>query len=214
MNVSLPVRSISVFLLAIAVTMSVSCGEPYSLKPVEFYHGATPNFRPGPEGGVELVDIKEGVDFSKYKMIILDPPNFRFSSTAEYNAIPRNVLNDLRKEYLRIFGEALRDAYPLVNKPRPDALRLRVLITGIVSSVPGPSTNDGHQEYFSAGGASMKAELLDSLTNDRIAAVMDTKTGDKRSTVQSTDEWVHTREAFAFWAGRLRKFMDNAHGRR
>ncbi len=211
---NLTLRGVSVFLLAIAITMSVACDTRYRIQSVEFFHGDKPKFRPGPEGGADLVDLKEGVDFSKYKMIILDPANVRFSSTAEYNAIPRNVLNDLRKEYLRIFGEALRDAYPLVNKPRPDALRLRVLITGIVSSVPGPSTNDGHQEYFSAGGASMKAELLDSLTNDRIAAVMDTKTGDKRSTVQSTDEWVHTREAFAFWAGRLRKFMDNAHGRR
>ena len=197
----------------LAAVILTGCDFPYTVRKAEFFHGDEPQFRPGPKGGVDQVDVADGVDFTKYKMVILDPVLFQFSSPAQYNAIPRGALENLRRDFQQAFTTALANAYPVVDSPRPDALRLRTLITGLVSTVPDASA-DKQWTYLSAGGASMKAELLDSMTSRRVVAVIDTKTGEQLPAVQGGDEWVHTREAFTFWGGRLRRFLDTIHGKK
>jgi hypothetical protein len=205
----------TVFFVIITCTLAITsgCDTRYTKPTVEFFHEGQPSFRPGPPGGAESVAVTSGVDFAKYKMIILDPVIFKFGSAAQYNAIPQNVITDLRKDFRKAFADALGNAYPLVDQPSPNAMRLRVLIDGIVPSVPDASTTDRQTQYISVGGASMKAEFLDAWTNKRVAAVMDTKTGDQLPAVKSTDQWVHVRGAFKFWAQRLRVWLDETHGR-
>jgi hypothetical protein len=203
-----------IMIMIFALTIVTGCyTPPYSPIKDQFFHGKKPEFKPGPEGGADLVEITEGVDFAKYKMIILDPPIFKFTSTAEYNAIPGNALSNLRKDFRRAFSDALGDAYPLVDIPNQNAMRLRFLITGVSPSIPQSSKNNTQWKYLSLGGASMKAELLDSLTYERVAAVIDRKTGDQLPAVQSRDEWVHTKEAFNYWAKRLRRWLDMMNSR-
>jgi hypothetical protein len=60
----------------------------------------------------------------------------------------------------------------------------------------------------------MKAELLDSWTNERVGAVIDRKKGVKEKAVENSDQWDHTREVFKFWAQRLRKWLDATHNRK
>ncbi len=199
-----------VFLLILCFALTVFMG---CAKKTTFFHGGMPNFEPGPEGGVDLVDIKRGVDFSKYKLLIIEPIRMHFDSTDQYTSIPSDILRDLRADFHRALADALGEDYPLVDNPRPDALLLRVLITGMVPSIPDASTNDRQWKYLSVGGASIKAELVDSLTSERVAAAMDTKTGDNAEAVQSMDKWVHSKKAFRFWAKRLRIWLDKMHGK-
>lgn len=56
------------------------------------------------------------------------------------------------------------------------------------------------------GNASIEVEMLDSVTNERIAAVIDNYNGSKDSCVEK-EGLAH--EAFGVWAKRLRFFMDN-----
>lgn len=49
------------------------------------------------------------------------------------------------------------------------------------------------------------------MTNERIAAVIDRHAGSKLSGFARTGS---AKEAFEFWAERLRKFMDEAHGKK
>jgi len=205
MNITL--RVISVTIAIIVLSFVTGCA-----KKVEFFHGGMPDFKPGPAGGADFVDIKRGVDLSSYKMMMVEPLSMHFDSPEQYTAIPGNELKDLRNDFQNAIADALGDAYPIVDSPRPDTLLLRVLITGMVPSIPGASTGDTQWKYLSAGGASMKVELLDSLTRERIVAAMDTQTGMKHDPGQSMDKWVHARAAFKFWAGRLRQFLDSARG--
>lgn len=201
-------KIIFLFILCFALTVFIGCA-----KKVTFFHGGMPDFEPGPKGGVDLVDIKRGVDFSKYKLLIIAPIRMHFDSTAQYTSIPSDILRDLRADFHRALADALGEGYTLVDTPRPDALRLRILITGMVPSIPDVSTNDRQWKYLSVGGASIKAELVDSLTNESVAAAMDTKTGDNADAVQSMDKWVHSKKAFRFWAKRLRIWLDKMHGK-
>ena len=212
MNTSL--KTVFFIALLCCLTVAIGCDTRYTKARVEFFHDGQPNFRPGPPGGAESVSITPGVDFASYKMIMLDPVIFKFGSAVQYNAIPQNVVSDLQKDFRKSFADALGNAYPLVAQPRPNAMRLRVLIDGIVPSVPGSATTGTQGKYIGVGGASMKAEFLDSWTNKRVAAVMDKKAGDQDAIPQGGDQWAPVREAFAFWAKRLRLWLDETHGRK
>jgi hypothetical protein len=123
--------------------------------------------------------------------------------------------------------EALEGRYPLVDKPGPDVLRLRIAITDMVPSKTDVFTmttaivptdvetrvKTGVTGGFpSIGQASMEVELLDSQTNERLAAAIDTKATKKFGVM--VDKWEHVEDAFRFWAKRLRLFLDVAHGRK
>ena len=68
------------------------------------------------------------------------------------------------------------------------------------------------------GAASMEAELVDSETGERIAAIVDKRKQDRGLPVISTfnfsryKEFAGAKDAFDFWAKRLRFAMDKSHG--
>ncbi len=193
-------------LMSFVLMTAIGCAQ----KEVEFFHGEEPKFKPGPKGGADLVEIKEGVDFKAYKVIILDPVYFRFESTDQYNAIPPRALQDMRDAFDKSFIDALKGAYPLAKQPRPDAMRVRVAILNVVPSIQ----DDSSDVPVSLGGASMRAEFLDSMTNERLGAVMDTKLGYKNKALKTGDEWEQTKDVFNFWAYRLRNWLDTTHGKK
>ena len=135
---------------------------------------------------------------------------FRFESTDQYNAIPPRALQDMRDAFDKSFIDALKGAYPLAKQPRPDAMRVRVAILNVVPSIQ----DDSSDVPVSLGGASMRAEFLDSMTNERLGAVMDTKLGYKNKALKTRDEWEQTKDVFNFWAYRLRNWLDTTHGKK
>jgi hypothetical protein len=113
--------------------------------------------------------------------------------------------------------------YPLVEKPGSDVMRIRTAITDLVPSNPALSgvttvipvglaisaiksgAGGGHT---GVGEASMETEILDSTTNERIGVAVDTNPGGKLS---GMTKWGAAKEAFKFWAKRLRTLLDEIH---
>jgi len=204
-TVNYALRIMNLVMVSITVILVAGCAQKDS-----WFHGNYPNFKPGPEGGADLVEIKDGVDYTKYKFIFMDPVSFLYESSTQYTAIAP-VREDLKKAFHSAITDALGDAYPIVDKPRPDALRIRVAITGVLPAIlPADPANPP----ISVGGASMKAEFLDSLTNERVGAVIDKKEGNVQKAVDNMDEWEHTREVFKYWSLRLRNWLDRTHERK
>ena len=201
---------IPLIIVSCALIMLAGCETAYTLKGDGFFHGEKPNFKPGPEGGADLVEIRKDVDYSKYKTIMMDPVLFIFESGSQYNAVSPEALSDLRKAFNKSFADALKGAYPIVDRPRPDALRVRIAITDMVPLIQEAGSSGAP---VSVGGASMKAEILDSQTQKRVGAVMDTKEGDEHKAVEGRDEWENTKEVFNFWAYRLRRWLDSTQGK-
>jgi hypothetical protein len=188
-----------------------------------------PEFQPGAEGGVDFVYLKDGVDFKKYNKVMLDNIIFFTDPGAQFKGVEADELkkledsfhsalkNEMEKEYPYV-------SYPIVNKPGPDVMKLRVAVTTLnpgrpvvcgaamavlpLSLTVGEVKESVTGKNIGVGTASIEAEMLDSMTNERIAAAMDTFNGSKDSCVEK-EGLAH--EAFGFWAARLRFFMDNIH---
>jgi hypothetical protein len=189
-----------------------------------------PEFKPGPKGGVDLVYLKDGADFKKYNKVMLDHIIFFTDPEARFKGVEANELkklevsfhsalkNELEKEYPYV-------SYPIVNEPGPDVMKLRVAVTTLnpgrpvvcgaamallpISLTVGEVDQAITGKNIGTGNATIEAEMLDSMTNERIAAAIDNYNGTKDSCIEK-EGLAH--EAFAFWAARLRFFMDTTHG--
>ena len=60
------------------------------------------------------------------------------------------------------------------------------------------------------GGASMEAELLDSLTGEQVGAVVQNQKGSRLS-MSGTKEWGDAKAVMDEWAKRFRKRLDEVH---
>ncbi len=183
-----------------------------------------PEFAPGREGGVDLVYLKEDVDFKKYYKVMLDHVVFYFKEDAEYKGIHPDKLNELSEAFHKSFVRALRPYFNVVDKPGPDVMRIRMAVTDIIPNKPALSAvttviptalvysftqKAVTGSHTGVGQASMEAEILDSLTNERIGAVIDTRAGDKKD---GLTEWGAVEAAFEFWGKKFRNWFDETHG--
>jgi hypothetical protein len=182
----------------------------------------------GPMGGADLVYIKKGVDFSKYDKIMMDHVVLYFKQDAEYKGIHADELKELSDAFHKEMVDALKGAYPMVDKPGPGVLRIRPAITDVVPSKPVLNTVSSVMPiglgisivkrvttgvHAGVGQATLEAEFLDSQTDARLAAVVDRKAAEKFKVIEGMNKWGHAKDAFKFWAKRLRSWMDEQHGR-
>ena len=187
-----------------------------------------PQLEKGPMGGADFVYFKEGVDFKAYDKVMMDHVVFYFSKDAKYRGIHSQELKEMADAFHKAMADALEGAYPLVDEPGPGVLRIRCAITDVKASRPllntitavtpiglGISTvkKGITGTHTFVGEASMEAELLDSQTNEQVAAVIDRKAAGKAKVIKGMTKWGHAKDAFNFWAKRLRKWLDEAHGK-
>jgi len=214
-----------IFVLAISIVLAMATGCATQKTARSGFLESYPAFEPGPKDGVDSVYVKKDVDFTSYDKIMVDHVVFYFSEDAKYKGIHADELKELADTFHKAFAEALANAYPLVDKPAPGVLRIRTAITDLVPSKPGLSgvttvvpiglaidlvksgAGGGHT---GVGQASIEVEFLDSMTNERIAAALDTKPGGK---LEGLTKWGAAKGAFEFWAKRLKTSLDQIHGK-
>jgi len=210
--------------LLLVCGMLVGCASTPKETPSGFLQNY-PQFQPGPSDGVDQLYTKPGMDLSKYRRIMVDEAQFYLKKSAAEQGIQASELKELSDTFHRAIFEALGNAYPLVTEPGADVLRIRLAVTNIETSNPAMSgittvlpvglaisvaKKATTGSYTGVGGASMEVEFLDSMTNERLAAAIDTFDGSKMSGFSKLGT---TKEAFAFWAKRLRVTLDKAHGK-
>jgi hypothetical protein len=191
------------------------------------YSGFLGNYdglKKGPKDGVAERYLKQDVDFKKYNKIMLDSVVFFLAEDAEYKGISAEDMKELTDTFNKAAVNALGKAYPLVGEPGPDVMRVRVAITKLKPSKPGSATmttvlpvglafslikKGATGEFAGVGSTGIEVEVLDSVTNERIGAAVDYKPGGKMS---GFAKWSASKEAFEFWTGRMKVFLDDAHG--
>jgi hypothetical protein len=181
-----------------------------------------PAFKEGKKG-VDKVYVKEGIELKKYNKIMLDQVTFYLKDDAEHKGINPDEIKELTDAFGKAFVGALNDAYPLTDAPGPDVMRVRIAITDLEPSKAGVGTvttiipvglalslvkKGVTGEYTGIGSATMEAEFLDSVSNERIGAAIDKKPGGKMDVGKLSP----AKAAFEFWAKRLRAFLDDVHG--
>jgi hypothetical protein len=219
MNIIL--RTAFVVIISFVFMSAAGCAKKQAVKPSGFLDNYSV-LKKGREGGVNKIYLKEGIDFKKYKKIILDHVVFYFSDDSKYKGIHADELVKLADAFHSAFAESLGEAYPLVEKSGQDVMRVRIAITDVVPSKPGlnlvrfgvkavKKIATGSHSFI--GNAAMEAEFLDSLTNRQIAMAMDSRgKGDKIRVTEGLTEWGDVEDVFKFWAKRLRIWLDETHG--
>lgn len=210
--------------LAVVIGLALTAPAGFAAEPgySGFLEGYYERLQPGPEGGAKMRWLKPGVDFSKYKKFMVDSVVFFFADDSQYKGIDPVEMKGLADAFNKELVAALKDRYPIVAEPGPDVARVRFAITGFKQSRPVLSgitsivpvglavslVKKGATGGWTGSGAT-SAELmaLDTMTNDVIALAVDDKTA---GFTERFSKWGSAEEAFKFWAGRLRTFMDNA----
>lgn len=147
-----------------------------------------------------------------YSKFIVDPVVVYFHSSGEEAGTGRADLAKMRKHMRQAVVRAFSGRYQIVKQPGAKVARWRIAVTDVKKSsavlniVPTSSLAG-----LGLGGASMEAELLDSLTGEQIGAVVESQKGD-RLTLDGLSDWVDIKAVLDGWAQRLRKRLDEAHG--
>lgn len=171
--------------------------------------------KPLPEDNQMLYYEKPNVDWQRYTKLLLEPVRVHYSPEAKKPDIPPEELQGLAEEFRTTVMEAVQDAYPVVDTPGPGVLRIRGAITDVTPTNPlvNIATTAAVLLPLYMGGAAMEAELLDSVTNERLAAIVDRRKGSPLDIVGGFTKWGHARAAFKKWAKDLREALDEVHGK-
>ena len=216
-------KIVYIVIICFALTVATGC----ATKPVKHsgFLKNYPEFKSGPKGGADFVYMKEGVDFSVYNKIMMNHVVLFFEDDADYKGIHPEELAEMSNAFHKAITDNLQEAYPLVAEPGPDVMRLRFAITDVVASKPGMGTISTVMPiglalsavkkgvtgtHTGVGQASIEVEILDSMTNERIGAAIDTRPGGK---IEGFTKWGAVEGAFKFWAKRLKTWLDETHGR-
>jgi len=214
----------TVSIAIISLCLGAGCAGKMAVKEHSGFLGDYSKLQAGPEGGIDQRYIKEGVDFKKYNKIMLDQVRFYFKNDAADKGIDADEMKELSDTFNRAVIDALGSAYPLVAKPGPNVMRIRVAITDMelpnralntittvvpvglaISTIKSGITGKG----TFVGEISMEFEVLDSTTNEVLAEGVDRRSGGK---IDSMSKFGTADEAFKFWAQRLRIWLDGVHG--
>ena len=186
--------------------------------------------------------LKPGQNWKQYNKVMLDRIRVWYKDDAGYKGIDPAELKALTDYFQNAIVKALAPTYPLVTKPGPGVLRVRVAITDLIPTKPEMSVVTLVVPYATvadvaagAAGASylgqtaIEAEFLDSRSNEVLAAYVDRQAGKKynidvsegvgsavekgvSSYTKAYSTWAYAEAAFDYWAGLLRKRLDEAHG--
>jgi len=170
-----------------------------------------------PEFPASLVYVRPGVTWSSYSSIELDSVGLWLSQeTSGLSADDRQMLTDVL--YTKLDTE-LRKYFTLVDHPGADSIRVRVALTQasganvvartVTTVIPqlrllGGLIGLAGDTAATVGSARVEMEVLDSVTNERLAAAVDERAGTKvLFAKRAYTTWGDVDAACEYWAKRL-----------
>lgn len=152
-------------------------------------------------------------NLASYDKFIIDPVLLHFAPNAKGIGIDPSDLAELTAFAHKTFVDKLSKDFKVVSSPGPDTLRLRLAITGIEKTTPLLNIHPAMKlSGAGLGGASGEGEALDSVTNKRIIAGVETRMGSRISLAAGLSSLGHAKQVVEYWADRLVKVMKQAHG--
>ena len=194
--------------------------------------------QPDPDGSGAERYRNPAADMRKYNKVLLEKIMVSLKDNEQYKAVDPDALKAMSDYFREAITRELGDAYPLVNQPGPDVLRLRIAITDIAATqtamtvvmlvTPFATIPDLASGAVSKGGAGsapylghagIEAEGLDSETLQLIFSYVDQRFGKKYdpenpgSYFEAYKEWGYVQQAFDYWAKKFRTRLDEINGK-
>ena len=146
---------------------------------------------------------------AKYSSFIVDPVEVHFprgSKAVEHRTngkLTQRQLTDLTNYMHAKIVEAVRNSgNKIAYQPTAGVARLRVALTDLDRSSAASLMPAAKIIGAGVGGASMEAEIVDSMTGEQIGAVVESKTGSKMP-FANLGEWDAAKQVINDWAKRL-----------
>jgi hypothetical protein len=153
------------------------------------------------------------IKLSSYSKFILEPYKIHFAANADGASIDPAELKNLVDYFRSETVKALSKRYRVVTRPVPGVARLRVAITSITKTRPvANNLPQGKLLGVGLGGASMEAEAFDSVSGERLAAIVESKQGEHFSFSDAASRYGHAKQVMRGWIARFVKRLDQAHG--
>ena len=184
--------------------------------------GDYPEFEPALYAGDALVYVAPGADLKRYQQLLIDPVTVWTDPGASDKAIDPAQLQALADAVRQSFVEKLNGAYPVATEPGDGVVRLRLAITNVVvtakSKRPFSRQADVNANTIqaAAGGqislrsATAEAELVDSVTGERLAAAIQA-TGE-RGGRENPGSWQALQDIIDAWTEGILRRWDFARG--
>lgn len=149
----------------------------------------------------------------QYNKFIIDPVVVHFAPDAKGTAIDPAELKELTDYFHTELGVSLSKRYQVVNAPAPGVLRLRIAITDIEKTTPVANIHPAMKlSGIGLGGAAMEAEAVDSLSGERVGAVVDSQSGGRLGVTAGLKKYGHAEQVMDGWIERFVERLDKAHG--
>lgn len=164
---------------------------------------------PAKKGSRMLWWEKPGFNWQDYNKLMVDPLIFRLNGTSSSNPFTPEELDTLAGEIRTAFTKTLAPEIEVVNEPGAHVLRIRAAATDIAASSPALNllTTAAVFVPLDMGGASIEVEFMDSVTNERLAAMAERKTGTPLQLLSGFSRFGHAKKAFDQWSEALKSAL-------
>jgi hypothetical protein len=177
--------------------------------------------------GINELYVRPDVDPSRYAQFWIEPVRVAMDRDPRIPRIDERERQRMADYFESQIRDALKDAYPLVDGPAPDTVRIRATITGLAYNrppldydrpgglQPGPRsrTSQAPKVLFSrvegVGDAWIEVEFFDSESGELLAVVADRRRGVRlQDNANRGFTWGDAEQAFRGWARQLRYRLD------
>jgi len=174
-----------------------------------------PNF----ENTLSYVNRDDVKNLHKYIAVIVEPVAIYVATNADPSKMPDRGRTALVTYFQNAVIRTMSDAFPVVSEPGPLVLRLRTALIGVDVGDAIASGANASPEMLARsvdiGKVGVEMEMVDSVTGEQIAAVVDRQSLGAGAVIGSVsfshdEKYAAANEALDGWAERLRDFLDLA----
>jgi len=177
--------------------------------------------------GSELreVYLRAGADFSRYRGLLLQPVEVAFRRDFDRDTNQRlssrekvRIKQDLAEEFTLILRDEFgtSESFHLTDMEAEDVLALRPAIINLTITAPQDAEPMGRAHTYlvntHAGGGTLVLEVLDSVSGEILARIVDRRKTQRRSGAWRATRETNTRDArklLSFWAVTLREGLES-----
>lgn len=160
-----------------------------------------------------MVDKHPTKNLGDYNEFYVDPVIVYFHEDAKGVSVEADKLKELTDAFHTKAVAALERNYTVLDEPKQCSLIIRAAITDVFPNKPylnfhWSTTLAG----FGLGGASMEAEFVDAITEERILAVVDSRLGKRSHYTKGWSKWGHPEDILDQWVQILIDNLNMLHG--
>jgi hypothetical protein len=190
------------------LSLLICSGQAFSAEKYSGFLGEYPQFEVDKDRKGALIYWTPGVDIKNYTKIMIHPVEIFLAPDSEYKGIKPSEFMATTYAFVKTITSALEPDYPVVDKPGPGVMEIRIAFTNVYATKP----KKGLFRSIKLVDGALEAELLDSETGTRLAALVEKYSANPERKGTDNTSWSKVKKVLRFYAKRFRGKLDKAHG--